>query len=91
MLVAFMNEFMRPTFDLPAHREKAEGWTEALQQGEEYRTKGKREWNELDATRGENSFFMDRLGTNSRFFFTWSLLCSLWLQVMGPYEQLKKG
>lgn len=41
MLVAFMNEFMRPPFDLAAHREKAERWTEALQQGEEYRTKGR--------------------------------------------------
>lgn len=36
-----MNEFMRPPFDLAAHRETAERWTEALRQGEEYRTKGR--------------------------------------------------
>lgn len=36
-----MNEFMRPPFDLAAHWEKAERWTEAPRQGEEYRTKGR--------------------------------------------------
>lgn len=41
MLEAFMNEFMRLPFDLAAHRDKAERWTEALRQGEEYRTKGR--------------------------------------------------
>lgn len=62
-----MNEFMRPPFDLAAHREKAERWTEALQQGEEYRTKGRDNGMKSMLQQARTLFFMYLLCTNSRF------------------------
>lgn len=68
MLVAFMNEFMRPPFDLAAHREKAERWTEALQQGKEYRTKGRDNGMKSMLQQARTLFFfLYLLCTNSRF------------------------
>lgn len=80
MLVAFMNEFMRPPFDLAAHREKAERWTEALQQGEEYRTKGRDNGMKSMLQQARTLFLCIYSAQIADFAFFWSLLlCSLWL------------